>query len=125
MIKGPSALTQQLLSVSFAAGNSVSLISMGAMGSDWLMAAGQSKLLRPALHLAINALSFSLSISQSLVFFTSSLPSTLCPFRKRVNRKRHHCSTQGRGKKNNREGNNTETNEFCSDGRKKRNKWQE
>lgn len=41
------------------------LISMGAMVSDWLMAAGQSKLLRLVLYLAINAASLSLLPSLS------------------------------------------------------------
>lgn len=47
---------------------------MGGMGCDWLVASGQSKLLRPALYLAVNALSLSLSfhLSLILVFSTSS-----------------------------------------------------
>lgn len=63
-IEGLSVPTFQPLSVCFLALLSLYsdtlLISMGAMRCDWLVAAGQSKLLRPALYLAINALSLSL-----------------------------------------------------------------
>lgn len=82
------------------------------------MAPGQSKLLRPALYLAVNALSpLFLSISLSLVFSTSSPPSTLSPFRKRVNRmRRRRSSTRKRQKGKN----NTETDAVCGDGQKRR-----
>lgn len=80
------------------------------------MAAGQSKLLRPALYLAINAFCLSLPISLPLVFSTSSPPSTLIgPFRKES--EQDEKALQRGGKKAERE-NNTETNVVCRDGQK-------
>lgn len=63
---------------------------MGATGCDWFVASGQSKLLRPALYLAMNALSH--VSSQSCAF---NLLFSLCPFRERVNRKRGLWSSIG------------------------------
>lgn len=59
--EGLSVPAQQPLPLT--ACDTLSLISMGAMGCDWLVAAGQSKLLRPALSLAVNALSLSFHLS--------------------------------------------------------------
>ncbi len=55
--------------------DSLSLISVGANGCDWHVAAGQSKLLRPALYLAITAFSLSLSLPPALSPSPSPSPS--------------------------------------------------
>lgn len=59
--EGLSVSAQQPLPLTTC--DTLSLISMGAMGCDWLVAAGQSKLLRPALSLAVNARSLSFHLS--------------------------------------------------------------
>lgn len=84
-------------SLSLTLSDSPAVISVGAMGCDWLVAAGQSKLLRPALYLAVNAL-LSLSFSRSLSL-SFSLPHFLCPFRKRNEQKRKALQHGNRQKK--------------------------